>query len=123
MKKNPKYDSGPVAADISAKIHHFVKRDGTNIIACTAVTDVAAGVLDNKPTSTSHTAEIVVEGECTVIAGAAVTANTKVQPNAAGRAITLAATGHCAGVAKTAAAADGDPIQVVLSIGGGPAAP
>lgn len=123
MKQNARYDTGPVAGDISASIHHFVKRSSGNIVVCSATTDIACGVLDNKPTSTSHTAEFVTEGEVTVIAGAAVTAGVKIQPNGSGRAITLASGGHCAGIAKTGALADGDPIQVVLAIGGGPAAP
>jgi len=61
------------------------------------------------------TGDVQVEGKATVIAGAAVAIGALVTGNASSRAITAASGQFVLGTAETAAAADGDIIEVELA--------
>lgn len=65
-------------------------------------------------------ADIRVLGISYVVAGGAITAGALVTSNASGRAVTAAVGNIPAGVALQAAAADGDPIAVLLTPGAQP---
>jgi len=58
--------------------------------------------------------DVQVDGQAIVTAGAAVAAGAEVTANSAGRAITAVSGDYICGLASTAAAADGDAIEVEL---------
>jgi hypothetical protein len=110
------------AADLSTKQNLFVEITAAQTVnVCNAITDIAIGVLRNKPLS-GQAAEVAIGGTVTVIAGAAIAAGAKVAPTAAGKAQTAVSTQYSRGIALTAAAADGDEFEVLLLPIGAPLA-
>ncbi len=110
------------AVDLSTKQNLFVEVTAAQTVnVCNAITDVAVGVLRNKPLA-GQAAEVAILGTATVIAGAAIAAGAKVAPTAAGKAQTAVSTQYSRGIALTAAAADGDEIEVLLLPAGAPLA-
>jgi len=109
---------GLAAADLSAHQFKFVKVTATNAVnICTAGTDFAIGVLQNKPLS-GVAAEVETQGTTKVVAGAAVAAGMGVMPDASGRAVTATATNKVQGISLEAAAGAGEIITVLLRGGG-----
>lgn len=109
------------AADLSTKQHFFVKVTAAQSVnLCSAITDVAIGVLNNKPDAANKAAEVDVSGTTKVVAGAAIAAGARVAPMASGKAQTAASTQVPRGIALDAAAADGDVIEIFLIDGGVP---
>lgn len=101
-------------ADLSASQYLFVKAAAAKtVVVASAITDVTLGVLQNDPTS-GLPASVAYAGTTKVIAGAAIAVNARVAPTAAGKAQTAVATQYARGIALTAAAADGDVIEVAL---------
>lgn len=96
--------------DLSAKQFYFVKLSSGNVVACTAVTDVPIGVVQNKPTS-GKPAEVVMLGGTKIVAGGNLAAGVQIGTTTAGKAAALAAgtdtTKYVAGTLVTAAGADG----------------
>jgi uncharacterized protein DUF2190 len=94
--------------------YRFVKLTGAHKVGlCTAATDAAIGVMQNKPQVTNQAATVAIEGVTLVVSGAAVTAGTAVGPDTAGRAIAAAAN-PVIGYAIDAATAAGQLIPVLL---------
>lgn len=56
-----KFGNLTAAADLSAKQYHFVKLTSSGVNVCSAITDVAIGVLQNTPSS-GQPAEICIFG-------------------------------------------------------------
>lgn len=83
-------------------------------------TATVAGVLMEDAPGTGVQADLMrsyqVAGMAVCIAGAAITANDLVMPTSAGKVITRTGTNTIVGVAKTAATADGDEIEVELKL-------
>jgi hypothetical protein len=83
------------AADLSAKQFYIVKLTGSRQVnLCSANTDKAYGVLQNKPKS-GDAADIVVLGICKVLcnSGAGITAGVQFMPNTDGTAIAFTTPG------------------------------
>lgn len=101
------------------KQYTFVKVTGAHQVGLvTANTDLAVGVLQNKPQVTGQAATVGYQGVSNVIAGAAVTAGDKVSSDATGRAITTPGTGSpvVLGIALASATAAGQLIPVLLRV-------
>lgn len=96
-----------VLASAALTVKRFVNFAGGQAIA----TDVAMGV-SNANYDLGEQAGVDTHGEILVEAGAAVAVGAQVQPDASGRAITLA-TGTAFGRARDAATAAGDFIRVI----------
>ena len=87
------------------------------VIEGAAATDLLLGVSTNTADAVSgESIDVVMFGETTVIAGAAVAVGALLTSDADGKAVTAAATNRSVGVALTAAAADGDAITVFVSL-------
>jgi hypothetical protein len=71
--------------DLSDKQFYFVKFSGSTVVACSAATDVPAGVLQNTPES-GQQAEIVVIGPTKIEADAALSVGYLIGPSADGQA-------------------------------------
>jgi hypothetical protein len=108
----------PAGADLSAKQYHFVKMSGTTVVACSAVTDVPIGVLQNAPTS-GKTAEVAVFGVTKLVAGGALSVGALLGTTTAGRGVALTpgtdTTKYIVGQVITAAGANGDVITVAMN--------
>lgn len=103
------------AADLSTKQHYFVELTAAKTVnVCNAVTDLALGVLCNKPSALNQAAQVAYAGTTKVVAAAAIAMNAKVAPAADGRAQTAVATQFPRAVALEAAGAAGDIIEVLL---------
>lgn len=96
-----------IAAATALIVKRFVNFAGGQAIA----TDVAMGVA-NANYDAGEQAGVDTHGEILVEAGGAVAVGAQVQPDASGRAITLAA-GTAAGRSRDAATAAGDFIRVL----------
>lgn len=111
------------AADLSTKQHLFMELSAAQTVnTCNAITDVAVGVLNNKPDAAGKAAEVDIAGTTKVVAGAAISAGARVAPMASGKAQTAVSTQFPRGIALEAAAADGDIIEILLIDGGVPLA-
>jgi hypothetical protein len=107
------------AADLSTKQFYFVEATAADTVnACNAITDLAIGVLTNKPSAAGQAASVAIGGIAKVVAGAAISAGAKVAPMASGKAQTAASTQFPRGVALEAAGADGDIIHILLLTSG-----
>jgi hypothetical protein len=102
------------SADLSAKIHKFVKVSGANTVTVgAAVSDKVIGVLQNAPASGSA-AVVMVTGVTKVVAGGTITAGDEVSCDANGDAIAATGSGtYVAGKALTGAS-DNDVVSVLL---------
>lgn len=117
-QQNTQLISQLAAADLSAKQFYFVEETAAKTVnACNAITDIAVGVLQNKPTQ-GQAASVAIDGTTKVVAGAAIAVGAKVAPMATGKAQTAASTQFPRGVALEAAAADGDLIEILLITSG-----
>lgn len=104
------------AADLSGKQYCTVKVDSDGKIAlCTATTDLAIGILRNKPVA-GEVAEVIVQGVALCKTGGAITAGTYVMPTATtGVVTTHSSTNTKVGIALQEATASGDIISVLLT--------
>lgn len=97
--------------DLSSKQYHFVKQSSaTAVVACSAVTDVPIGVLQNKPTS-GKVAEVVLHGGTKIVSGGNLAAGVLIGTTTAGRAAAQTPgtdiTHYVVGTLVSAAGADG----------------
>lgn len=106
-------------ADLSGSVFCFVKSTAAGGCDLAGVTDVAVGVLQNKPTA-GQMASYMTLGVSRVKASAAITKGTKVAPAASGLARTAVSGDHVAGIALEAATAANQIISVRLTLGGAP---
>ena len=76
--------------DLSAAQFHFVKLSANNtVVLCAGVTDIPAGVLQNKPSAAGQVAEVMLWGVSKLRVGAvALTYGLAVGTNATGEAVT-----------------------------------
>ena len=99
------------------KQYHFVKLTATGVDAIAAGSDVAFGVLQNKP-RTTQSATVRTTGMSKVVAGAAIAKGDDLFLTAAGRVVneaTAAAGDRHVGTALEAAAADGEIVAAYLA--------
>jgi hypothetical protein len=109
-------------ADAAIATRFFVVKQGSDadhIAASAANTDIPLGVCTDEPTAAEESANVAIfgaaQGTIKVVAQAAITAGALVQSNGDGKIITLKATTgtwYILGRAITAAAADGDVIEI-----------
>lgn len=108
----------PAGADLSAKQYCLVKLSGTGVVACSAVTDVPIGVLQNAPTS-GKTAEIAIAGISKIKVGAAISAGTLIGTTTAGLALALTpgtdTTKYIIGQIVTASSAANDIVTATIN--------
>lgn len=113
--------SRPANADLSTKQYLFVKAVSGGaglpgkVDVCSATTDVAMGVLQDKPAAADRAAEVGVLGVTKITAGAAFLAGVRLAPMASGKAQTAVSTQFPAGIALTSATADGDIVEMQLA--------
>ena len=111
------------AADQSASQYLFLKQTAADTAGvCSAITDVALGVQQDAPAGAGRSVGVAIAGTTKVKAGAAITQGARVAPMANGKAQTAVSTQFPRGIAKQAAAADGDIIEILLIDGGVPLA-
>lgn len=106
-------------ADLSAAANQykFVKVSGESEVNVAADTDVAIGVLQNRPEQ-GEGAEVAIAGRVQVRAGAAIADGDQVTCNASGQAI-VATTGEpIFGIALTTVANADEIVDVLLGYGG-----
>ena len=107
-------------ADLSALQYTFVKLNSSGqAVAVSAATDVAIGVLQNKPTS-GQEAEVLIVGGTKIVASASATLGTalNIGTTSAGKAVALAVTDttkYVFGVYLTAPGADGDIVTAAIN--------
>lgn len=104
-------------ADAAIVKNRFVKLTATGIAAATAGTDKIYGVLNaDVDAATGETVPVTVVGTAKVTASAAIAIGDSVTATTAGKAITTTTAGNVVrGIALTAAAADGDVIEIMLT--------
>ncbi len=79
----------PAAADLSSYQYCLVKMNGSGAVTyCTAATDEAIGVLQNKPDAAGQACEICGVGPTKIKVGAAVTEQTRGSADSTGRGVT-----------------------------------
>lgn len=93
------------ASPNGGKQYCFVKLTAVRTVGlCTAATDLVVGILQNKPQRAGDAATVGYRGQSNVVSGAAVTANTLLAPDSAGRAVTDATNGKWIALEAAAAA-------------------
>lgn len=107
------------SADLSLKQYTFVKVTGGQTVGAVAAgSDIAIGVLQNKPAAAGRAATINTNGVSKCIAGAAITAGASVSFNASGQVIAATTGLRIVGIALQAAGAANDTIAVNLNFAG-----
>lgn len=106
-------------ADLSAKQYHFVKiNTGKTVVACSALTDVPIGVLQNAPTS-GQAAEVCVIGITKIVGDADLALGDAIGPSADGQAdarvIGTDTTHYVAGVVLEENSAAGGIVTAVIN--------
>lgn len=105
----------PASGDLSGAQYKFVKMSATGIAVCSAITDIAIGILQDKPTALGQPCQVGIKGISKCMAGAALaTIGTRIAPTAAGKAQAAVSTQFPAALTNSVAAADLDIIDVVL---------
>jgi hypothetical protein len=105
--------------DLSTKQYHILEKGAAagQVDVCDNAADVPFGVQQNKPTA-GQAVSYMINGTSKVVAGAAVSIGDRVGTNGSGRAVAKTANNDwMIGIARTAAAADGEVIEVMLAIG------
>jgi hypothetical protein len=101
------------------KQYRFVKVTGRHQVGqVTANTDLAVGVMQNKPQVTGQAATVAIRGISNVMAGAAITPGQEISADANGRAIPKPGTGTplVLGIAITAASGADELVSVLLRV-------
>lgn len=79
------------AADLSAKQYHFVKLDANgDVVACSAITDIPYGVLQNAPTL-GQTAEVMRQGISKIVSDGVIAVGSLIGTSADAQADAIAA--------------------------------
>lgn len=108
--------------DLSTKQWLFMVQDGTDgqVDPAGSAGIHSTGVLQNKPTAAGQAASIAIAGVTKVLAGGSINPGAKVKTDNTGKAVAADSTSFALGwhIGKTAAAS-GDIIPVMLSLGGG----
>jgi len=102
------------SGDLSASQYFLVKVDASGQAALGGLGEVCVGVLQDKPSAAGRAAEVGTEGVSKCVASAAIAAGATVSCTAAGKAKTAATGEFVVGVARSAAAADGEVFQLML---------
>lgn len=105
-----------VLGDLSAKQYHAVKLASTAnvVVALTATTEVAVGVLQDAPDASGEAAKVAGLGGTVMVAGTStITAGEQVGYDSTGRAVDGNAINF--GIALEASGAVGDEIRVLLT--------
>lgn len=100
--------------DLSAKQYYFVKLNSSgNVICCSGITDVAIGILQNKPES-GEIASILMLGKSKLSADAAFSIGAVIAPSADGQGQTAVATQSPGARALEAATVAGQLVEVFV---------
>lgn len=111
----PEIYSFLAAADLSTKQYYFVKFTAARTVnLCTAITDLAVGVLQDDPAAAGRPCGVAVYGTTKLVAAAAIAAGVRVAPTAASKAQTAVGTQFPRGFAITAAAGDTEIFECLL---------
>lgn len=105
----------PASGDLSSSQNLFVDVNTSGQAAVVASAGAkGVGVLENDPAAAGRDAAVAIAGKAKVVCGAAVTAGSKVQSDANGKAITAASGDHVFGVAVSTTTAAGQYVEVLL---------
>jgi len=103
------------AADLSSSRWRCVTVNSSGQAALANATALTAGILQNKPTS-GQPATVCYAGVSKAVAGAAVTAGSRVRSDANGKVVAATVAGNAViGIALESAGADNDVISVLLT--------
>lgn len=98
--------------------YRFVKITANNQVGLsTAGTDDSVGVMQSKPQVTGQAATVAISGVSNVMCGAAVTAGQKVEADATGRGVPLAA-GKAKGIALATTTGANQLVPILLLLNG-----
>lgn len=101
--------------DLSAKQYHFVKLSADQtVVACTAITDKAIGILQNDPDAAGEDAVVAIAGTSKLVGGAAYNYGVNIAPKADGRGQTAVATQYARAHSIDTVANDGEIGEVLL---------
>jgi predicted RecA/RadA family phage recombinase len=110
-------------ADLSTSFYRFVKLNGAVLVAVSAVTDKAVGVLQNKPNRAATSVfvaqertsgTVMISGVTRCMSGKALAAGVPVYLDSVGRVTDVAQAGQCVGITETSAAAADQTVSVLL---------
>lgn len=107
-------------ADISAKQFFCMKLHTTagQVTVCSGATDLAIGLLQNKPAAAGRAARVAIGGISKGVAGAAISLGAQVGTDTNGRLVAKTTDEDWViGVALTASTASGDVIDVLMTTG------
>lgn len=104
------------AADLSAKQYYCVEVDSAGKAALSGAGELVYGILQNKPTAADR-AEVMRLGVSKAVAGAAIAVGAEVASDAAGKIVTATTGDRVVGIAREAAAADGNIIAIDVMSG------
>lgn len=114
----PGYSSG---ADLSTKLHHFVKANASNqVVSCDTAGEEALGILHDTQSVVDRAVSVAYGDSISkCVASAAIAKGAYVTTTNTGRAVTAVTAGHhILGKALTAATANGEVFTVQLLQGG-----
>lgn len=104
------------AGDLSAKQFHFVKLSAANTVtACTATTDNAIGILQNKPSAAGRPAVVRIFGMSKAVASGALAAGALIATEADAEVGAPATNDPVLGKALEASSAQGELIKVLIN--------
>lgn len=112
--------SRPAAADLSAKQFYAVKISGANVALCAAVTDIAVGILRNKPIAgeAASVRQLGITEAITDGSGTAIAAGDALGPNASGKLVKVTTADRpVVARALEASTTDGAIINVLMTPG------
>jgi len=106
-------DSVEAAGDLTTSYYRFVKLAGATVVAIAATTDVAYGILQNKPNRAGMASTVMLSGISRCFTSKAVPAGVEVFLGADGR-VTDASGGTAVGISRSAATAADQLIAVQI---------
>lgn len=109
--------SETAGADLSAAQFKAVKYDVSGNLVLAGAGELACGVLQNDP-ALNQTGDVMVLGVTRAIAGAAFAKGVALASNGTGLLVAAAGGDHVVGLSRGAAAASGDIVPVLVTLGG-----
>lgn len=108
------FDAKNAGADLSAKVGYLAKIDTDGDLVLAGNTEMVYGVITEGAVADAP-ATVQVSGMCKAIAGAAIVAGARVMSDGSGKAVTISgATAHGFGIARSAADADGEYVEIQI---------
>lgn len=102
------------AGDLSGSLFKFVKQAGATVTAVAAATDVALGVLQNKPDAAGKASAVMIDGISRVVAAEALSAGVDVYLSADGSVTATVQVGNSVGTTQDSCSGAGKLVSVLL---------